>query len=150
MLHQVPMPSLFLSCFLVIQSMLCEISWFFYPWTALSDLETKRATDRFGLRELWCIFNRTYSTCLTSRYIVYSGGGQWLSDCWLLASATYQVLGSDCSTAKLRPLESTVMLTARWTLGSFSRRMRSYTPLPSVWPQTSTPPAGSERSRRQT
>lgn len=39
---------------------------------------------------------------------------------------TYLVLGSDCKTAKLHPLGSVAILTARWTKASFWSRILSY------------------------
>lgn len=39
----------------------------------------------------------------------------------------YLVLGSDCKTAKLHPLGSVEILTARWTKASFWSRILSYT-----------------------
>ena len=56
----------------------------------------------------------------------------------MLQNKTHLVLGSAWRTPKFRPLESMVMLTALWTKGSFSKRIRSYSVPASEWPQTST------------
>lgn len=45
----------------------------------------------------------------------------------LLVFWIYLVLGSDCKTAKLQPLGSVAILTARWTKVSFWSRILSYT-----------------------
>lgn len=50
-----------------------------------------------------------------------------------VVTTSHLVLGSDWSTPKFSPLESTVMLTALWMEASFSKRIRSYCVTPSEW-----------------